>query len=328
MNRREFIAVLGGAACATAARAQQLGKLHRVGLIFSTSPVSEMVGLDPIHPFARAFVHRLRDLGYIEGRNLVLEHRSAEGKLDDLPRIIRQVTDQVDVIVSPTNLVTQAAKSVTDTVPIVMAGNGIPVESGFVESLAKPGGNITGLSLDTGVEIFGKRLEIIRELLPEVKRVAWLGPEPLSSVREFVGVTARKRGWHLILAETAPNDYASAFASITQADAQAIFVGGTAINFVNRHLIVDFAARSHVPAIYHNRQFVDAGGLISYGVNFLDLYRRAAGYVDRILKGAKPSNLPVEQPTKFELVINLKTAKALGLEIPPSLLARADEVIE
>ena len=238
------------------------------------------------------------------------------------------VADHVDVIVSPSNPVTQAAKSVTDTVPIVMAGNAIPVESGFVESLARPGGNITGLSIDTSVEISAKRLEIIRELLPEVKRVAWLGPEPLSSVREFVGVTARKLGLHLIVAETLPNDYSSAFASITRADVQAILVGGTAINFANRHLIVDFAARSHVPAIYHTRQFVDAGGLISYGVDFSDVFRRAAGYVDRILKGAKPSDLPVEQPTKFELVINLKTAKALGLTVPPSLLLRADEVIE
>ena len=246
-----------------------------------------------------------------------------------MPRIIRElVADHVDVIVSLSNLVTQAAKSVTDTVPIVMTGNALPVEFGLVESLARPGGNITGLSIDASVEISGKRLEFIRELLPEVKRLAWLGPEPHSSVREFVGATARKLGLHLIVAETAPNDYASAFASITRADAQAILVGGTAINFANRHLIVDFAARSHVLAIYHTRQFVDAGGLISYGVNFVDLYRRAAGYVDRILKGAKPRDLPVEQPTKFELVINLKTAKALGLTVPPSLLARADEVIE
>ncbi len=278
---------------------------------------------------ARAFLQAFRDLGYADGKDLVIDWRSAEGKLDDLPRIISQVVaDQVDVIVSPSNLVTQAAKSVTDTVPIVMAGNSFPVESGFVESLAKPGGNITGLSIDISVEISGKRIEMILELFPKLKRLAWLGPEPLSYVREFVGVTARKLGLHLILAETAPNDYSSAFASITQADSQAIYVGGTAINFANRHLIVDFAARSHVPAIYHSRQFVDAGGLISYGVNFLDFFRRAAGYVDQILKGSKPSDLPVEQPTKFELVINLKTAKALGLTVPPTLLARADEVIE
>ena len=200
--------------------------------------------------------------------------------------------------------------------------------SGFVESLAKPGGNITGLTIDVGEEISGKRLELIRELFPEVKRLAWLGPEPLTPVREFMGATARKLGLDLTVAETVPNDYASAFAAITRANAQAVLVGGTAINFSHRHSIVDFAAKNCLPAVYHTRPFVDAGGLISYGVDFSDVYRRAVGYVDRILKGARPSDLPVEQPTKFELVINLKTAKALGLTVPPTLLARADEVIE
>ena len=330
MRRREFIALVGGAvAWPITVHAQQPARAHRVAFIASTSPLSEFAGSNPVHPFARAFLQAFRDMGYADGKDLVVLWRSAEGKLDDLPRIIRQVVaDQVDVIVSPSNLVTQAAKSVTDTVPIVMTGNAIPVESGLVESLAKPGGNITGLSIDTSVEISGKRLEFIKELLPEVKRVAWLGPEPLLSVRESLGVAARKLGLHLIAAEALPNDYASAFASITQAGVQAIFVGGTAVNSANRHLIVDFAARSHLPAIYHNRQFIDVGGLISYGVDFLDLFRRAAGYVDQILKGTKPADLPVEQPTKFELVINLKTAKALGLTMPQSLLLRADEVIE
>ena len=330
MDRREFITVFGSAtAWPIAARAQQVAKVHRVALIFITVPVSEMVGPDPIHPFARAFVHALRDLGYVEGRNLVLEHRSAERKLDDLPRIIKQLaTEQVDVIVSVSNLITQAAKNVANTIPIVMVGNALPVESGFVESLARPGGNITGLTMDLGEEISGKRLEFIRELLPEVKRLAWLGPEPLTPVREFMGATARKLGLDLILVEAVPNDYASAFAAITRANAQAVIVGGTVLNFSYRHSIVDFAAKNRLPAIYHTRPFVDAGGLISYGVDFIDVYRRAAGYVDRILKGAKPSDLPVEQPTKFELVINLKTAKALGLTVPATLLARADGGME
>jgi putative ABC transport system substrate-binding protein len=331
MRRRDFIGLVGGAvAWPVAARAQPPQRVRRVAFIATTSPVSELIGPNPVNPTAKAFTQGLRELGYVDGQNLVIEWRSAEGKPDDLKKIVRQlVADHVDVIVAPVNPVTKAAKSVTTTVPIVMSGNAIPVEWGFVESLARPGGNITGLTTDSSSDISGKRIEIILELLPEFKRLGWLGPESHSSTRDFVAATARKLGLDLVLAETAPpNDHASAFASIAQADVQAMLVGGTAYNFVNRQLIVDFAARSHLPTMYHTRQFVDAGGLISYGADVVDIFRRAAGYVDLILKGAKPGELPVEEPKRYELVINLKTAKALGIKVPPSLLARADEVIE
>jgi putative tryptophan/tyrosine transport system substrate-binding protein len=198
-----------------------------------------------------------------------------------------------------------------------------------VESLRRPGGNITGLTTDTSSEISGKRVQIVLELSPELKRLGWLGPESHSSTREFMAATVRKLGLDLVVAETAPpNDFASAFASIAQANVQAMLVGGTPYNFVNRQLIVDFAARERLLTMYHTRQFVDMGGLISYGADVVDINRRSAGYVDLVLKGARPSELPVEEPKRYELVINLKTAKALGLTIPPTLLARADEVIE
>ena len=311
------------------ASAQQPRRIPRVAWIATTSPVSELAGPNPVNPVAKAFVRGLRDLGYIDGTNIIIEWRSAEGKLAHLETIVRQLIDHVDVIVAPVNPVTKAAKSVTTTVPIVMSGNAIPLEWGFVESLGRPGGNITGLTSDTSFEIHAKRLEMLKELVPELKRLAWLGPDIHPSTRGFMTTTMRTLGLDLVMAEpSALNDYASAFAAITAGQAQAILLGGTAWNFANRHSIVEFAARSHLPTMYHTRQYVDIGGLISYGTDFKDICRRSAGYVDLILKGAKAGDLPIEQPTKFDLVINLKTAKALGLTVPPSLLARADEVIE
>jgi putative tryptophan/tyrosine transport system substrate-binding protein len=331
MRRREFIALLGGVAAAwpIAARAQH-GRVYRVGLVFTTSPVSEMAGPDPIHPLARSFVRGLAALGYVPGQNLLLEHRSAEGKFERFPEIIRElVASKVDVIVTVANPMTQAAKEVTGTVPIIMAYSVSPVEHGMVQSLSRPGGNVTGLAMNVGSEIPGKQLQVLKELLPRISRVAFLH----SKEQEAEGVQngeaeARKLGITLLPAKHTPTDYTGAFDFIAREQPDALMVGASAVNVANRHLIVEFAGSRRLPAMYATREFVNIGGLISYGVDFHDLFRRAAGYVDKILRGVKPADLPVEQPAKFALVINLKTAKDLGLEVPSKLLALADEVIE
>jgi putative ABC transport system substrate-binding protein len=329
MKRREFITLLGGAAAwPIGARAQQTG--YRVGLVFTTSPVSEMAGPDPIHPLARSFVQALAARGYLQGQNLLLEHRSAEGKFERFREIMQElVSINVDVIVTVANPMTQAAKEVTGTVPIVMAYSVSPVEHGMVQSLSRPGGNVTGLAMNVGSEIPGKQLQVLKELLPRISRVAFLH----SKEQEAEGVqngeaAARKLGITLLSAEHTPTDYTDAFGFITREHPDALVVGASAVNVANRHLIVEFAAQKRLPAMYATREFVNIGGLISYGVDFHDLFRRAAGYVDRIVRGVKPADIPVEQPAKFALVINLKTAKELSLQIPDKLLALADEVIE
>ena len=332
MRRRDFITLLGGGAAVwpLAARAQQPRKVYRVGLIFTTSPVSEMAGPDPIHPLVRTFVQGLATLGYLQGQNLSLEHRSAEGRFERFPEIVRElVASKVDAIVTVANPMTQAAKEVTGTVPIVMAYSVSPVEHGMVQSLSRPGGNVTGLAMNVGDEIPGKQLQILKELLPGISRVAFLH----SKEQETEGVqngeaAARKLGITLLSAEHTPTDYTGAFVFIAREQPDALMVGGSAVNVANRHLIVEFAGQRRLPAMYATREFVGIGGLISYGVDFHDLFRRAAGYVDKILRGVKPADLPVEQPTKFALVINLKTAKSLGLDMPDKLLSLADEVIE
>jgi putative tryptophan/tyrosine transport system substrate-binding protein len=333
MRRRDFITLLGGAAAGwpLAVRAQQPAKAHRVGFVLSTSPVSELAGPDPINPAVRSFVHALRDLGYVEGQNLVLERRPAEGRFERFPEIIGElVSINVDVIVTVTTAMARAAKQVTQTVPIVMlAGN--PVEEGLVQSLARPGGNITGLTGMTGLENNTKRVQLLKEILPAMSRVAFLqsNAEMLDDAHEkMVEVVTRDLGVELLFAEHTPSDYAGAFAFIARERPDALVVAASAVNYANRRLIAEFAAKNRLPAVYADREYAAVGGLFAYGADTADLFRRLAGYVDRILKGAKPADLPVEQPTKFELVINLKTAKALGLTVPPALLAGTNEVIE
>jgi putative ABC transport system substrate-binding protein len=311
--------------------AQQAGKVYRVGLIVTTSPVSEMAGPEPVHPPTRAFLHTLRSLGYVEGQNLVFERRSAEGKFERFTEIVAELVRlKTDVIVTVSTPLAQAAKQVTTIVPIVMARSDSPVEAGLVASLGRPGGNITGLTTKTGPEIEGKRLELLKDALPKISRVAylrmktdWAGPSGKS-----VKAAAKALNVTLLHAEHTPNEYAGAFAVIARQRPDALLVTDSAPAFAHRRLIVEFAVKNRLPGMYGWRELVEAGGLMSYGVSISDLFRRAAGYVDKILKGAKPADLPVEQPTKFELVINLKTAKALGLTIPPSVLVRADEVIQ
>jgi putative ABC transport system substrate-binding protein len=332
VRRREFIALVGGgAAWPLRVHAQQPSeKVYRVGLFLTTSPISEMTGPEPIHPIVREFVHALRDLGYVEGRNLILERRSAEGRFERFPEIIRELIFlNVNVIVTTTTSMTRAAKGITSTVPIVTLSNN-PVEEGLVQSLARPGGNITGLTTITSVENATKRVQLLKEILPGLSRVAMLQSkqENLGEWEQTIKTISRNLGVNVLIAEHTPSDYTNAFAFIIREHPDALLVVGSAANFANRRLIVEFAANSRIPAVYVDREYTVDGGLISYGANIADLWRRLAGYVDRILKGTKPADLPIERPTKFELVINLKTAKALGLTVPSSLLLRADEVIE
>ena len=315
-----------------AAEAQQAGKVYRVGVIIFYYPVSEMAGLNPPHPHIKAFFHSLRDLGYVEGRNLILERRSLEGKLERLSDVVAEVVGlKVDVIVSSNGLLTRAAKDATTSIPIVMAGNATPVEAGLVASLARPGGNVTGLAEDAGPEREGKRVALLKEVAPRISRVAWFGSKVAwdgDASRKHVQAAAQSLGVTLFHAESQPPDLTPAFAAVTRERADAIFAASTPSNYNYRRTIAEFAAKNRLPASYAFREGADDGGLMSYGPSQADVWTRAAGYVDKILKGAKPADLPIEQPTKFELVINLKTAKALGLTIPPSLLARADQMIE
>jgi len=323
--------VLGLLAAPLPVDAQQAGRVYRVGLIFTTSPVSEMAGPEPAHPLARAFLHELRALGYTEGQNLVFERRSAEGKFERFGDIVAElVRRKADVIVTVGNDMAREAKRVTSTVPIVMATSEDPVEAGLVASLARPAGNLTGLTTDAGPELQGKRLELLKDALPKISRVAFLGMKAdwESAAGKSVQAAARALGITLIHAEHTPTRYADAFALIKRERLHALFVAQGPITFGNRRLIVDFAVTSRLPGSYPFRELVEAGGFISYGVSFNNLFRRAAIYVDKILKGAKPADLPVEQPTKFEMVLNLKAAKALGLANPQSLLLRADQVIQ
>ena len=325
MERRAFLgAVTGGLLAAPlAARAQQAGKVYRVGLLFFSA--------DPSSPVLRLFRQALSDLGYVEGRNLVLERRYLE-RYERASEVAAELVGlKVDVIVSGNNVATRAAKEATTSIPIVMANNGLPVETGLVASLAHPGGNVTGVVQDTGPELQGKRLGLLKEIAPRISRVAWFGSKlawERDPSRQYVQAVARSLGVTLFHAESQPPDFTPAFAAVTRERADAIFVTGSPENNNNRRIIIEFAAQKRLPASYLVREAVQDGGLMSYGVSLGDAWRRIAEYVDKILKGSKPADLPVEQATKFELVINLKTAKALGLTIPPSVLARADEVIQ
>jgi putative ABC transport system substrate-binding protein len=333
MNRRAFLGTLGLLAAPLAAEAQPAGKVYRVGLIvFGTAP-SQMAGAQPGDPNIRAFVQGLRSLGYAEGSNLVLERRSAEGRVERIGDIVAELVRlKPDVIVTTTTPIARQAKAATVTVPIVMATSWDPVNSGIVQSLARPGGNITGLTLVVNSEIEAKRLELLKTMLPRVSRVAYLvnrkDQEWERPIGKSVRAAAQTLGVTLVLAEFSPRQYSDAFARISSARAEALYVTSNPTAVADRAVIVELATRARLPSSFAFREAVEVGGLMSYGTKLADNFHRAAGYVDKILKGAKPADLPVEQATKFELVINLKTAKALGLTIPPSLLRRADQVIE
>jgi putative tryptophan/tyrosine transport system substrate-binding protein len=314
-------------ALAVIAEAQQSKKVPRIGYLSNLDPASESVRFEAIRV-------ALREHGYIEGQNIAIEYRYGEGKTDRYPELAAELVRlKVDIIVASTGTTIQVAKNATKTIPIVMAGLAAdPVELGLVESLARPGGNVTGLT-SLSRELAGKRLELFKESVPKLARVAVLYqpvPRSVIEVKEVLPVAARALGLTIQLWEIrAADGFDRVFAALNKERPDGLFVpGGGQLIFNNQTRIAGFALKNRLPSMYSNKQAVEAGGLMYYGADLADIYRRVAYYVDKILKGAKPADLPVEQPTKFELVINLKTAKQIGLTIPPIVLMRAEKVIK
>src|SRR5215831_11210830 len=307
------------------ADAQQPKKVQRIGLLSSGSPSSTKEGVE-------AFRQRLHELGYVEGQNIVIEYRYAEGVPDRFPNLAAELVKlKVDIIIVGGTPATQAAKNATKTIPIVMSSVADPVGTGLVASLAHPGGNVTGLS-NLYEDLGGKQLELLKEAFPKISRVAVLwDPVNVGNVLMLKDLKVAAGTLRITLQPLevhVPDDLEPAFAAITREGASALSVLANSLINTYRSRIVYFAAKSRLPAIYGESRWVDAGGLMSYGPDYTDLWRRTAKYVDKILKRAKPADLPVEQPTKFELIINLKAAKQIGLKIPANVLARADRVIK
>jgi ABC-type uncharacterized transport system substrate-binding protein len=326
MKRRTFITLLGGAATwPLPAWAQQGELVRRIGILETLSATLNDANLS-------AFQEGMRKLGYIEGRNLVIEYRSADGHNERFPELAAELVGlKVDLIVTRGTPAALAARDATKTIPIVMAASGGPVETGVVASLARPAGNITGLST-IGSDLYGKRIELLKEMRPGTAEIgAFLNMsnptnppnwEEIQTAAQSLGLRSR------LLDVRTVDDIDRAFDAVSRVSGMALMIGLDNLTQNYRNVIAELASKHRLPTMNPSREFVDAGGLISYGVSYPDLYRRATIYIDKIFKGASPSDLPIEQPTKLELAINLKTAKALGLEIPPMLLARADEVIE
>jgi putative tryptophan/tyrosine transport system substrate-binding protein len=329
MNHKVILFLLAASVliCFHPAAAQQPKKVYRIGYLAGIERATDS-------PRSEAIRLALRELGYIEGQNIAIEYRYAEGKLDWLPELAAELLRlKVDIIVVAGGAATvRAAKNATKTIPIVMMGlPADPVELGFVASLARPGGNVTGLT-NLGRELAGKRLELLKEAVPKLARVAVLyepaNPNSVREVKEVLPVAAHALGLTVRSWEVRDADgFERVFAALNKQRPDGLYVVGSALLTVNEKRTAGFALKSRLPSV-GNRGYVDAGGLMSYGADFADSYRRIAYFVDRILKGAKPADLPVEQPTKFELVINLKTAKQIGLTIPQSMLYRADKVIK
>jgi putative ABC transport system substrate-binding protein len=327
MRRRDFISALGGAAALAwplAARAQQPGKLPTIGFVGAGTPAT-------YNQWVAAFVHRMRELGRIEGGNIAIEYRWAEGRSERYPEIAAEfVRLKLDAIITVGILATIAAKQATSVIPIVFVAVGDPIGTGLVATLARPGGNATGLST-LAVDLTGKRLDLLRELVPGLRQLAVLGNSDSPAIAiemNEVESAARALGIDVVTPEIRRSeDIAAAFEAL-KGRTEAIYVASDPLLNSNRVRINTLALSLRLPTQHTFREYVEAGGLMSYGPNFPDLFRRAAELVDKILHGAKPADIPVEQPTRFELVVNLTTAKALGIEVPPSLLARADEVIE
>jgi ABC-type uncharacterized transport system substrate-binding protein len=327
MDRRTFVGRVASGLLAVplASLAQPRDRVWRIGMVETVSTELNTANLT-------AFRQGLRELGYVEGQNLIIEYRSANGRSERFPDYAAELVGlKVDLIVTRGTPASLAAKRATQTIPVVMANAGEPVETGLVTSLAHPGGNVTGLS-SVAVHIESKRLGLLRELLPGIARIAALynmsSPANPPQWKE-IETAARSLGVQPQLLDVRkPEDLEPAFDSATKGRADGLIVGQEGLLQANRQLIAELAAKHRLPAIYRSMEFIEAGGLMAYGPNYPDLYRRAATYVDKIFKGAKPGDLPVEQPTKFELIINLRTAKALGLTVPSALLLRADEVIQ
>src|SRR5262245_59437452 len=325
IGRREFITLLGGAAVGwpLGARAQLNPKPHRIGVLETTSLSSNAINM-------AALRQGLRDHGYIEGQNLLLEYRFADGRADRFPELAAELIRlNVDLILARGTPAVIAARDVSTDTPIVATALAEPYS--VVASLARPGGNVTGLSSFVS-DLNSKRVELLREVIPNVRRIgAIINLQSPNLARSYAEIEAAARAFGIqaqLLSVRKSEDIAPAFDEAVAKQMNALYVGIDVLTQGNRNFIVELAAKHGLPAMYASREFIDAGGLIALGVNYPDLYRRAATYIDKIFRGARPADLPVEQPTKFELIINLKTAKALGLEVPPTLLARADEVIE
>jgi putative ABC transport system substrate-binding protein len=331
LSRRAFVSSLAALAASPAivfkpqsAYAQQPASPRRIGVL--------LVGFSFESKDAQQFRRGLLDAGYVEGRDVVIEWRSANGDYARVPELVADLIQRkVDVIVADSTVAADAAKRATSTIPVVMAVAADPVGSGLVASLAHPGGNVTGLSLMLGV-LSTKQLELLKETIPRLTRVAVLrnpaNPWHTKVVEDLKAVAPSLSIELSFVGARLPQEIGPAFSAISRARAQALYVIGDALFFAHRATLLKLASKARLPTIYTARENVDAGGLMSYGPNFGDLFRRSAGYVDKILKGAKPGDLPIEQPTKFELVVNLKTAKTLGITIPQSILLRAEEVIQ
>jgi putative tryptophan/tyrosine transport system substrate-binding protein len=323
MKKTVFVLLSALCSVLSVSSAQQPGRVPRIGFLLIGSSSGQSSSL-------LAYRQNLRELGYVEGKNILFEPRYAEGKPDRLPDLATElVRFKVDVIVATSALSASAARNVTKTIPIVMSGSD-PVGSGLVDSLAQPGGNLTGLTIPSP-ELGGKQLDLLKETIPGVFRVAVLrnpsSPASAAQLKE-IEIAGRSLGAQLhILEAQSLNDFDKAFAAMKKDGVQALNVVNSAIFTIHRRHLVELASKARLPAIYPHADFVNAGGLMSYGLDRSAMYRRAAVFVDKILKGAKPGDLPVEQPTKFEFVINLKTAKQIGLTIPPNVLVRADKVI-
>ena len=323
--RRTFIAAFasGVVIARSVAEAQPAGKVYRIGVLLVATA-------ETAAPLVRALTEGLRDLGYVEGRDIVFERRYADGRLERLPDLAAELVRlRMDVIVTGSNIHVAAVQRATATIPIVMVAAADPIAAGFVASLARPGGNITGSSAEASYKIVGKNLALLKEIVPKVSRVGLLGQ--VLSQFGFAELEAASRELNVALEVVdirSPDDFEDAFAALIGKRVGAIIVGGGPLTYQRRQQIAELALRHRLPGINLFKEYAQAGLLLSYGPNLPDAYRRAATYVAKILGGARPGDLPVEQPTKFELVINLKTAKALGVTIPQSLLLRADEVIQ
>ena len=328
ISRRAFIGTLTGGLLAAplAAGAQQAGRVVRIGWLGLASPGPEVLRI------VDAFREGLRALGYVEGQNIAFEYRWADSRSERLPDLAAELVRlKVDIIAVANSLGALAAKQATTTIPIVLAGAD-PDALGLGASLARPSGNITGVSLVAGPEIGSKYLDLLKEAVPKISRVAVLlrleSPSHVLVLKEMEVAARSLRVQLQPLGVRTPDEFDSAFSAMTRARADALIVFGDPIFFLHRTRLADLTAKNRLPAMYGLTEHAEAGGLMAYSANFADVARRAATYVDKILKGAKPGDLPIELPTRFELVINLKTAKALGLTIPPSLLQRADQVID
>ena len=325
-KRREFVTLLSGAvAWPLAARAQQAGKQWRIGMLETISAAANAANLNALRK-------GLRDFGYVEGNNFIIEYRSAEGADDRFPDLATElIRRDVDLIITRGTLAAIAAKHATATIPIVMAASGNPVGTGLVASLARPGGNVTGLSAIV-IDLQAKRIELLKDMIPSLRRVASMldmgNPATQPAWKEIEEASHSLGLENHLFDVRKPADIEPAFDSAAAQQVEAIYVNIDPVTLVSRGLIVELAIKRRLPTMYASKEFVETGGLISYGVSYRALYRRAAAYIDKIFKGARPADLPVEQPTQFELVVNLKTARIIGLTFPQSIFLRADEVVE